>query len=186
MSVADTVNTALLYVSAPVTKDADTITGASSSVGSGQRLDSNISFNLIKDRLKEIIKETDKVVIIPWAFATEIDADTLDKYFKEKKKDKYVNPLLELGIKQSNITVLNCYKDTEEYMIDKIKNSNVLVLPGGNPEMFYNKVVKHRLLEVIKNYDKVVIGESAGTELQLNNYFITAKTFSTHYATTVK
>ena len=135
----------------------------------------NISFNLIKDRLKEIIKETDKVVIIPWAFATEIDADTLDKYFKEKKKDKYVNPLLELGIKQSNITVLNCYKDTEEYMIDKIKNSNVLVLPGGNPEMFNNKVLKHRLLEVIKNYDKVVIGESAGTELQLNNYFITAK-----------
>ena len=60
-------------------------------------------------------------------------------------------------------------------MIDKIKNSNVLVLPGGNPEMFYNKVVKYHLLEVIKNYDKVVIGESAGTELQLNSYFITAK-----------
>mgnify|MGYP003299370705 FL=1 len=135
----------------------------------------NISFNLIKDRLKEIIKETDKVVIIPWAFATEINADTLDKYFNEKKRDKYVNPLLELGIKQSNITVLNCYRDNEEYMIDKIKNSNVLVLPGGNPEMFYNKVVNHHLLEVIKNYDKVVIGESAGTELQLNNYFITAK-----------
>lgn len=135
----------------------------------------NISFNLIKNKLSKIIKETDKVVIIPWAFATEIDAKTLDKYFKEKKEEKYVNPLLELGIKKTNITILNCYRDPEEYMIDKIKESNILILPGGNPEMFYNKVEKHNLLNVIKNYDKVVIGESAGTELQLTNYFITAK-----------
>lgn len=135
----------------------------------------NISFPLIENRLKEIIKKTDKVVIIPWAFAKEINAEELDKYFSGPKKDKYVNSLLKLGINESNITILNCYRDTKEYMQKQIKNSDILVLPGGNPEMFYNKVKENNLQELIKNYDKVVIGESAGTELQLTNYFITAK-----------
>ena len=60
-------------------------------------------------------------------------------------------------------------------MINKIKESNILILPGGNPEMFYHKVLTNNLLDVIKNYKQIIIGESAGTELQLNNYFITAK-----------
>ena len=135
----------------------------------------NISFPLIENRLKEITKKTDKVVIIPWAFAKEIDAESLDKYFSGSKKDKYVNSLLKLGINESNIIILNCYRDNDKYMKEQIKNSNILVLPGGNPEMFYNKVLEHNLLDTIKNYDKVIIGESAGTELQLKNYFITAK-----------
>lgn len=135
----------------------------------------NISYPLIKERLKEIIKKTDKVVIIPWAFAKEIDAEGLDNYFSGAKKDKYYKPLLDLEINESNITILNCYRDNENYMIETINQSNILVLPGGNPEMFYNKVKENNLLEIIKNYDKVIIGESAGTELQLANYFITAK-----------
>ena len=135
----------------------------------------NISFSLIENRLKEITKKTDRVVIIPWAFATEINAESLDKYFYGPKKDKYVNSLLKLGIDESNITILNCYRDNDEYMKEQIKNSDILVLPGGNPEMFYNKVLEHNLVDTIKNYKKIVLGESAGTELQLNNYFITAK-----------
>lgn len=135
----------------------------------------NISFSLIENRLKEITKKTDRVVIIPWAFATEINAESLDKYFSGPKKDKYVNSLLKLGIDESNITILNCYRDNDEYMKEQIKNSDILVLPGGNPEMFYNKVLEHNLVDTIKNYKKIVLGESAGTELQLNNYFITAK-----------
>ena len=135
----------------------------------------NTSFQLIENRLKEIIKKTDNVVIIPWTFAKEIDADNLDKYFSNSKKDKYVNSLLKIGIDENNITILNCYRDTDEYMKEKIKNSNILVLPGGNPEMLYNKILEHNLLNTIKNYNKTIIGESAGTELQLNNYFITRK-----------
>ena len=60
-------------------------------------------------------------------------------------------------------------------MIKRINESNILILPGGNPEMFYNKVKETNLLNIIKEYNKIIIGESAGTELQLNNYFITAK-----------
>lgn len=57
-----------------------------------------------------------------------------------------------------------------------MSESNVLVLPGGNPEMFFNKVVHDtELLYTIKYYKGIIIGESAGTCLQLKRYFITAK-----------
>lgn len=135
----------------------------------------DLSFNLVEERLKDIIKKDNKVVVVPWSFAIETDAEGIDKYFSGKKKEKYFSPLLKLGIEEKNITIINCYRDKTEYMIEKIKESDVLVLPGGNPEMFYNKVVSCGLFDVIRNYNKIVIGESAGTELQLDNYFITAK-----------
>ena len=52
----------------------------------------------------------------------------------------------------------------------------MIFLPGGNPEMMYQKIVHDKeLLYVLKHTKKIVIGESAGTELQLKRYFITAK-----------
>lgn len=135
----------------------------------------DVVFPIVEKKLKKIIKEEDKVVIIPWSFAVETDADGVDKFFSGRKKEKYVNPLLKLGINEKNIIILNCYRDSKEYMTSKINESDILVLPGGNPEMFYNKVYECGIMNNIKNYNKTIIGESAGSELQLNNYFITAK-----------
>ena len=135
----------------------------------------DIGFPCIENRLKEIIKANSKVVIIPWSFPTETDAQGLDEFFSGKRKDRYVENLKRIDIKEENITILNCYRDKETYMKSKIKEADVLVLTGGNPEMFYNKVVSSNILDDIKNFNKIIIGASAGTELQLNNYFITAK-----------
>lgn len=135
----------------------------------------DIVFPLVEERLRKIISKKNKVVIIPWSFAVETNADGLDKFFIGRKKDKYFIPLLKLGIEEKNITILNCYRDNKDYMIKKIDESDVIILPGGNPEMFYNKVYECEISGNIKNYNKIIIGESAGTELQLNNYFITAK-----------
>lgn len=135
----------------------------------------DISFKFIENRLKEIIKIRDKVVVIPWSFPIETNAEGVDNFFSGNKRKKYISPLLKLGIDEKNITVLNCYRDKTDYMIKKINDSNILVLPGGNPEMLYNKIKEKGLSMYIKNYKKIIIGESAGTELQLNNYFITAK-----------
>ena len=41
-------------------------------------------FPLIKDRLKKMVNENMKVVVIPWAFPIELDYDRLvNEYFKE-------------------------------------------------------------------------------------------------------
>ena len=135
----------------------------------------DVGFPYVERRLKEIIKENSKVVIIPWSFPIEISADELDKFFSGKRWDDYVGNLLKIGISESNITILNCYRDSIKCMKEKIKEADILVLPGGNPEMFYNKVVDSNILDDIKKFTKIIIGASAGTELQLKDYFITAK-----------
>lgn len=49
-------------------------------------------------------------------------------------------------------------------------------MPGGNPEMFFKKVLHDtELIYCIKYFKGIIIGESAGSELQLKRYFITAK-----------
>lgn len=138
-----------------------------------------MGMDLIKSKLKELIPENAKVVILPWAFPMEIDADKLDNdFFKkgEKRYNRYVKELKKVGVKEENIVICNCYSDTKEQIKTLINNSDVLVLPGGNPEMFYKKVVHDtEILYDIKYYKGLIIGESAGTELQLKRYFITAK-----------
>lgn len=137
-------------------------------------------FPLIKNELKKVVAKDMKVVVLPWAFPTELDYEQLEnEYFKkgEKKYNKYINSLLELGIKLENIKILNCY-DTKNYQKFKsdINNSDILVLPGGNPEMFFSKIVHEtELLYEIKHYKGIIIGVSAGACLQFKRYFITAK-----------
>ena len=135
--------------------------------------------DLVKDKLLEIIPKNSKVAIFPWAFPVEIDAQKLENdFFKrgEKRYNRYINELKKIGIDEKNITICNCYSDSTSKLKEIIKNSDVLVLPGGNPEMFFKKVVHDtEILYDIKHYKGIIIGESAGTELQLTRYFITAK-----------
>lgn len=136
-------------------------------------------FDLIKEELSKKICKDSKVAIFPWAFPIEIDAKKLEnKFFKkgERRYNKYVNPLKKIGIDENNITICNCYSDSKEKLHKIIKESDILVLPGGNPEMFFKKVLHDtEILYDIKYFKGIIIGESAGAELQLKRYFITAK-----------
>lgn len=138
-----------------------------------------IGMDLVLERLKEIIKSDSKVTVFPWAFPVELDAERLEnEFFKkgERRYNRYINEIKKLGISEENITVCNCYSDSKEKLINIIENSDILVLPGGNPEMFFTKVVHDtEILYHIKHFKGIILGESAGTELQLKRYFITAK-----------
>ncbi len=131
------------------------------------------------DRLREIIKPSFKVAIFPWAFKEEISAFELENDFFRKGSPRYNRYVLELkktGISEDNITVCNCYSDSSSKLRDIISCSDVLLLPGGNPEMFFKKVVYDtEILYDIRHFKGIIIGESAGCELQLTRYFITAK-----------
>lgn len=138
-----------------------------------------VGMDLVKDRLKKIIPSNSKVALFPWAFPVEIDGEKLEQeFFKkgERRYNRYINELKKLDIKEENITICNCYNDSTEKLRDIIERSDILVLPGGNPEMFFKKVVQDtEILYDIKHFKGIIIGESAGTELQLKRYFITAK-----------
>ena len=139
----------------------------------------DIGFECIKDRLHEIIKENHKVAIIPWAFPIEINSDILNnEFFKkgERRYNKYVLPLLELGINEENIIVCDCYSMKKQELVDILNIVDILLIPGGNPEMLFKKVLHDtEIFYEIKKFKGIIIGESAGTELQLKRYFITAK-----------
>ena len=135
---------------------------------------------LVEEKLKKLIKSDYKAVIIAWTFPTELDFKEFnDEWFPKggRRYNKYVGSLLNLGIKEENITILNCY-DKENFKNFKktIQDSDVLVITGGNPEMLYSKVTQEtELLYDIKHYKGIIIGFSAGADLQLKRYFITAK-----------
>lgn len=135
--------------------------------------------DLVVERLKEFVKPNFKVAIFPWAFSKEITSEEFEKeYFKVegRRYNKYYNELKKIGISKENIRVCNPYKDTKDELRKIIKNSDILLLPGGNPEMFFKKVLHDtELIYYIKHYKGIIIGESAGSELQLKRYFITAK-----------
>ena len=131
--------------------------------------------DIVKEELKKIINKEFNVVVIPWSFAIELKTNNIKEFFNEDKENKYLGPLKELGIKEENIKVLDCYNDSKEYMIDSINNSSMIMFTGGNPEMLYKKVEEAGLINYIKDYKKIVIGSSAGAELQLKKYFIKKK-----------
>ena len=103
--------------------------------------------------------------------------DILEKEFfpvNGRRYNKYMNGLRSLGIKDENVYVCNCYKDTKEKLSEMINNSDLLIIPGGNPEMLFSKIVNDTdLLSDIRNYKGIIIGESAGCELHWKEYFIT-------------
>lgn len=132
-------------------------------------------FEHIKNQISNLINKNTKITVIPWSFAVELKSKNINEFFDEKKIKKYINPFLELGLDKNNITILDCYNDSTEYMIDKINQSSILILTGGNPEMFYNKVIETGIIDCLKNYNNTIIGVSAGAELQLKKYFITKK-----------
>ncbi len=135
---------------------------------------------LVYESLKKIVKSNDKVVIIAWTFPIEIDYEKFNnEWFKkgERRYNKYVGPLIKLGLKEENIKILNCYDNANFLQFKKvIDDSDILVMTGGNPEMLYSKVTQEtEILYNIKHYKGIIIGASAGAELQLKRYFITAK-----------
>lgn len=135
----------------------------------------NIGFDVISDKMKSLIKEKSKIVIIPWSFAKELESKNIKEFFDEKKEFDYLKPLLELGVKRENIVILDCYNHSKEYMVNAINHSDVIILTGGNPEMLYKKVLELGILKTLQEYKKIIIGSSAGAELQLKRYFITKK-----------
>lgn len=127
--------------------------------------------------LKKIIKFNSKVAIFPWAFPVEINSEKLlNDYFKkgDKRYNRYIDSLKKLEINVNNVTICDCYNQTNEELRGIIKNSDILLFPGGNPEMLFNNIL-HRteIFYDLKYSDKIIIGESAGAVLQFRRYFVT-------------
>ncbi|MBE6083177.1 Type 1 glutamine amidotransferase-like domain-containing protein [Sporanaerobacter sp. PP17-6a] len=128
--------------------------------------------------VQKYIDTDDKVAVIPFSFNEKLIGNATEwenaynknygKYYQE-----IVEPFLQLGIKEENITLLNFFEDKEDDMKRIIEDSNVVFLTGGLPDMAAKRILEKNLLKHIDNEDKVIIGASAGALIQLSNYHIT-------------
>lgn len=139
----------------------------------------NEGIDASKETIKELINEDSKVAIFPWAFPIEIDSFKLNnEYFRkgEKRYNKYIDSLKKINIKEENITICDCYSFSTQKLKRIINKSDILLFPGGNPEMlFYNILHRTELLYFLKKTKKIIIGESAGAVIQFKRYFATAE-----------
>ena len=131
-------------------------------------------FDKLQNELRSIVPSNPKVLVLPFAFPIETDANNLENEWIVPQRDKYLKGLLDLGISEERVTIVNCYKCTKEQLHKLINSSNVLVIPGGNSEMLYYKLaMEFDALYLLKYFDGLIIGESAGACTQFREYFIT-------------
>jgi hypothetical protein len=136
----------------------------------------SIGFPYIKERLESLISAEDKVVIFPWALPVEMsDKEFTEEYFPRygRRYEDSIGYLRELGIKDENVFIANCYNDSVNKIKEEIASSKIIVLPGGNPVMLSAKILECGIQEELKSYSSIIMGGSAGACVQLKQYFIT-------------
>lgn len=122
--------------------------------------------------LKDILKKEMNVVVLGFSFFGDLSKE---QYFKYYGKDseyalKIANSFKVYNI--SNINWLYYFDMSHEESLKLIKNADILYLPGGAPDLMYERIVNKGLLEILSNFNKIIIGSSAGAMIQLSKYHI--------------
>ncbi len=140
----------------------------------------------VKRQLEQYITPTSKICVIAFSF---FESDDLyDQYIKTYTPplgiwyNHVLNPFLTYGVDLSNVSWIIYKKDTIESAKQKLQQADIIFLPGGAPDKFFDRLVAYDLVELIKNSDKIIMGPSAGTMIQLNWYHISKDSDYKKYA----
>lgn len=74
------------------------------------------------------------------------------------------------GIPLSQIEWVNYYTVDRAALAEKIARSDVLYFCGGEPELLYQRLELLKLMEPLRCFDGIVMGDSAGAVIQLERY----------------
>ncbi len=127
--------------------------------------------------LKNHISKYDRVCVLAFSFFN--DTKNLEDWNRQYKPGQGIfysentNVFFKYGIKANQINWVNYFTDSKEEMISKIKNSSILLLTGGAPDLMMKRIKEKGLKKVLKMYKGTVIGYSAGAMVQLDLYHIT-------------
>ncbi len=118
-------------------------------------------------------------VVCVLAFSFFDDTQSLSDWNKQYKKGQGIwyrantDVFKAYGINEKDVHWVNYFTDSNQEMLNTIVNSDVLMLPGGAPDLAMKRIKEKKLLSTLKRYQGVVIGYSAGAMIQLENYHIT-------------
>lgn len=118
-------------------------------------------------------------VVCVLAFSFFDDTKTLDQWNQQYKKGQGIwyrantDVFAAYGILEKDVHWVNYFTDSKEQMISTIVNSDVLMLPGGAPDLAMKCIGEKKLRRILRSYQGVVLGYSAGAMMQLDDYHIT-------------
>lgn len=118
-------------------------------------------------------------VVCVLAFSFFGDTKTLQQWNQQYKKGQGIwyrantDVFAPYGIKEKDVHWVNYFTDSKEQMLNAIVNSDVLLLPGGAPDLAMKRIREKKLKRVLRDYQGVVLGYSAGAMMQLDDYHIT-------------
>lgn len=137
----------------------------------------DINADWLYDDLKKYILPNDSVAVVAFSFRdneVKNSAEWNSLYSKEKGKyyNGIVNSFTAYGIEEKNITFLNYYKDTKESAKLKIDNADIVCFTGGRPDRMMDRIKEFDLADVLRNFNGLVMGYSAGAVIQLSEYHL--------------
>ena len=138
----------------------------------------NLTDPFLYDALKPYIKPHHQVAIVAFSFLPS-QATTLEQWLTMYGREEgmfyhwLVDPLMEYGIPEENITVVNYFADSKELAREKVENADILYFTGGLPDAMMDRLAEFELLDVLQSFDGLVLGCSAGAMIQLREYHIT-------------
>lgn len=126
-----------------------------------------------------------KVFVLAFSFLKEFVQNTEDwQNLYAPRTGKYyasiVQPLTSFGVQEADIHWGNYFLDSSATLVAKINTADVLFLPGGAPDEFYERIWAKELATTIENFTGTIIGFSAGAMVQIANFHITP---DDHYLT---
>jgi peptidase E len=129
------------------------------------------------ETLKNIIKPKYKVCMLPLAFREDMISSKAEweKAYNKLNGEHYgysVMPLLNYGINDNNITLINCFVDSPESAKAKINASDILFLPGGFPDKIMDRLTELDLVNVVEQHGGIIMGWSAGAMVQCLDYYL--------------
>ena len=125
-----------------------------------------------KDELNKILKPNMKVVVLGFSFFGNL---TLEEYFLTYGTGSEYFTKINDNFSEFNISEVNWiyyYQTKHDEALDLINNADILYLPGGAPDLMYERIKEKELLEALKTFKGIVIGSSAGAMIQLEKYHI--------------
>ena len=138
---------------------------------------SMISESWCRPALAPLIHADDEVCVLAFSFFD--DTKNLDDWNRQYARGQGIwyrantDVFFPYGLKENQIHWVNYFTDTKEQMEAAISNSSILLLTGGAPDLMMKRIKEKKLTRLLKNWQGLVIGYSAGAMIQLGDYHIT-------------
>lgn len=131
----------------------------------------------VYNQLSKYITSDKKIAVVAFSFF--LNGHAHESYLESYRKPlgkwylHIIEPFLRYGLKEENFDFILYNHTSKEDAKKIIDNADIVFLPGGAPDLFFERLEEYNLVDVIRNLDnKIVMGPSAGTMVQFNWFHI--------------